>query len=245
MASRSTQVKYLAIYQKIKQQILDGEYKINEKIPSSPILAEKFGVASLTIKKALDLLVRDGYIIRRRGSGTVVQDWHQQEKARMIQTLIGTKAVYGSEVESKIIEFAIIGADETMARKLGIAAGDFIYKIIRLRIIHGIPTIMEHTWMPISVIPGVDVTVLEQSIYSHIQNKLGLQVGTSIVRVKGIRPDDREKQFLDVTDQDYLMRVEQVAYLTDGRTFEYSYADHLPETFEFETVITAKNYKES
>ena len=36
------------------------------------------------------------------------------------------------------------------------------------------------------------------------------------------------------------MRVEQVAYLTDGRTFEYSYADHLPETFEFETVITAK-----
>lgn len=245
MASGSTQVKYLAIYQKIKQQILDGEYKINEKIPSSPILAEKFGVASLTIKKALDLLVRDGYIIRRRGSGTVVQDWHQQEKARMIQTLIGTKAVYGSEVESKIIEFAIIGADETMARKLGIAAGDFIYKIIRLRIIHGIPTIMEHTWMPISVIPGVDVTVLEQSIYSHIQNKLGLQVGTSIVRVKGIRPDDREKQFLDVTDQDFLMRVEQVAYLTDGRTFEYSYADHLPETFEFETVITAKNYKES
>lgn len=245
MASGSTQVKYLAIYQKIKQQILDGEYKINEKIPSSPILAEKFGVASLTIKKALDLLVRDGYIIRRRGSGTVVQDWHQQEKARMIQTLIGTKAVYGSEVESKIIEFAIIGADETMARKLGIAVGDFIYKIIRLRIIHGIPTIMEHTWMPISVIPGVDVTVLEQSIYSHIQNKLGLQVGTSIVRVKGIRPDDREKQFLDVTDQDYLMRVEQVAYLTDGRTFEYSYADHLPETFEFETVITAKNYKES
>ncbi|NEZ40432.1 GntR family transcriptional regulator [Paenibacillus alvei] len=245
MASGSTQVKYLAIYQKIKQQILDGEYKINEKIPSSPILAEKFGVSSLTIKKALDLLVRDGYIIRRRGSGTVVQDWHQQEKARMIQTLIGTKAVYGSEVESKIIEFAIIGADETMARKLGIAAGDFIYKIIRLRIIHGIPTIMEHTWMPISVIPGVDVTVLEQSIYSHIQNKLGLQVGTSIVRVKGIRPDDREKQFLDVTDQDFLMRVEQVAYLTDGRTFEYSYADHLPETFEFETVITAKNYKES
>ncbi len=41
------------------------------------------------------------------------------------------------------------------------------------------------------------------------------------------------------------MRVEQVAYLTDGRTFEYSYADHLPETFEFETVITAKNYEET
>ncbi|WP_123580105.1 UTRA domain-containing protein, partial [Pseudomonas protegens] len=78
-----------------------------------------------------------------------------------------------------------------------------------------------------------------------IQNKLGLEVGTSVVRVKGIRPDDREKQFMNLTNQDFLMRVEQVAYLTDGRTFEYSYADHLPETFEFETVITAKNYKET
>ncbi|MFH3639458.1 GntR family transcriptional regulator, partial [Acinetobacter baumannii] len=71
MASGSTQVKYLGIYQKIKQQILDGEYKINEKIPSSSVLAEEFDVSALTIKKALDLLVRDGYIIRRRGSGTV------------------------------------------------------------------------------------------------------------------------------------------------------------------------------
>ena len=33
----------------------------------------------------------------------------------MIQTLTGTKAVYGSEVESKIIEFAIVGADEVVA----------------------------------------------------------------------------------------------------------------------------------
>lgn len=110
----------------------------------------------------------------------------------MIQTLTGTKAVYGSEVESKIIEFTIVGADEIIAEKLGISVGDFVYKIIRLRIIHSIPTIMEHTWMPISVIPGVEVSVLEESIYSHIQNKLGLQVGTSVVRVKGIRPDDKE-----------------------------------------------------
>ena len=90
---------------------------------------------------------------------------------------------------------------------------------------------------------GVEASVLEESIYSHIQNKLGLEVGTSVVRVKGIRPDDREKQFMNLTNQDFLMRVEQVAYLTDGRTFEYSYADHLPETFEFETVITAKIIK--
>ena len=243
MASGSTQVKYLGIYQKIKQQILDGEYKINEKFRVAPSLLKNLVFQHLRLK-ALDLLVRDGYIIRRRGSGTVVQDWRQQEKARMIQTLTGTKAVYGSEVESKIIEFAIVGADEVVAEKLGVSIGDFVYKIIRLRIIHSIPTIMEHTWMPISVIPGVEASVLEESIYSHIQNKLGLEVGTSVVRVKGIRPDDREKQFMNLTNQDFLMRVEQVAYLTDGRTFEYSYADHLPETFEFETVITAKNYKE-
>ena len=242
MASGSTQVKYLGIYQKIKQQILDGEYKINEKFRVAPSLLKNSMFQHLRLK-ALDLLVRDGYIIRRRGSGTVVQDWHQQEKARMIQTLTGTKAVYGSEVESKIIEFAIVGADEVVAEKLGVSIGDFVYKIIRLRIIHSIPTIMEHTWMPISVIPGVEASVLEESIYSHIQNKLGLEVGTSVVRVKGIRPDDREKQFMNLTNQDFLMRVEQVAYLTDGRTFEYSYADHLPETFEFETVITAKIIK--
>ena len=48
------------------------------------------------------------------------------------------------------------------------------------------------------------------------------------------------KAVYELNKSGFLMRVEQVAYLTDGRTFEYSYADHLPETFEFETVITAK-----
>lgn len=46
MASGSTQVKYLGIYQKMKQQILDGEYKINEK---------KFQVAPSSLKNLMFL----------------------------------------------------------------------------------------------------------------------------------------------------------------------------------------------
>ena len=52
MASGSTQVKYLGIYQKMKQQILDGEYKINEKFQVAPSLLKNLACHLLLLKSA-------------------------------------------------------------------------------------------------------------------------------------------------------------------------------------------------
>lgn len=78
------------------------------------------------------------------------------------------KVVYGSEVESKIIEFVIVGVDEVVVEKLGVLIGDFVYKIICFCIIYSILTIMEYIWMLILVILGVEVFVLEELIYLYI-----------------------------------------------------------------------------
>lgn len=51
MASGSTQVKYLGIYQKIKQQILDGEYKINEKFRVALSLLKNLVFQPLLLRK--------------------------------------------------------------------------------------------------------------------------------------------------------------------------------------------------
>lgn len=238
----TTQVKYKNIYEQIKGKILDSTYVINEMLPNTDTLAKEHSVSSLTIKKALDMLVRDGYIVRRRGSGTVVQDWKQQQKhSSSFEPLTGASAKYKEGLRSEVLEFSVQNADEFIAHKLAITVGDFVYKIVRLRLLNNEPLVMEHTYMPIALIPGLDKNVLEHSIYSHIKESLNLRIGTSVVRVKSIRPLPLEKKYMNLKDTDFLTRVEQVAYLADGRTFEYSCADHVPETFEFEAVFTAKN----
>ena len=70
-----TNTKYIDIYTQIKYDIESGKYPINEKLPQGRILADQFNVSELTITKAINLLVQEGYIVRRRGSGSFVKNF--------------------------------------------------------------------------------------------------------------------------------------------------------------------------
>ncbi|MBO0412565.1 GntR family transcriptional regulator [Enterococcus hulanensis] len=235
----STTVKrYTEIYQQIKQDIESGIYKINEKLPQGRLLAKKYQVSELTITKALNVLVREGYIVRRRGSGSFVKDF-QNGKLTKFSPLTGSFSVYDGKVESVIIGFSTEIPDEALAEKLGISQEILVYKIIRMRKIEGIPSIIEYTWMPTNVITGLTMKELETSIYKYISDTLKLKVKSAHVNIAGIRPSLLEKSYLNLTDNDFLMSVEQVAYLDDGRIFEFSIANHIPSEFNFETVLIA------
>lgn len=57
----------------MKQLIEDGEWKPGDKIPSENELCDKFEVSRMTIRQAINNLVEQGYLYRKRGIGTFVQ----------------------------------------------------------------------------------------------------------------------------------------------------------------------------
>lgn len=65
--------KYKEIHEALKSEILDGKYDIDHAFPSSTALARRFSTTRFTIRQALDLLARDGFIFCRRGKGTFVR----------------------------------------------------------------------------------------------------------------------------------------------------------------------------
>src|SRR5438046_7261400 len=58
-----------------RQQVLEliRQLGVGTAIPSERQLSADFGVSRLTVRAALDDLAREGYVVRRRGSGTYVQ----------------------------------------------------------------------------------------------------------------------------------------------------------------------------
>lgn len=64
---------YTIVYQALKERIEQNEMKDGDKLPSERELAEQFEVSTITTKKALDLLVDEGLVVRRRGLGSFVQ----------------------------------------------------------------------------------------------------------------------------------------------------------------------------
>jgi GntR family transcriptional regulator len=63
---------YIQVAGTIRQRILADEYGDGEILPSSEQFEAEFSVSAITIRKALEILARQGFIKRRRGIGTTV-----------------------------------------------------------------------------------------------------------------------------------------------------------------------------
>ncbi|MEJ6080792.1 GntR family transcriptional regulator [Vibrio sp. 1-Bac 57] len=227
-------VKYLKIYETIKQRILEMEYRLNEKLPDGASLGKEFDCSELTIKKALDILVADGLVVRKRGSGSFVK--------RPLNTttshLHGTKAnaiKHGKEVTSNNLKFEIVPADERIAERLNCNRGDLIYHIIRVRIIDSLPTVIEDTYMPVNILNGLTIEHTQDSIYSFITNQLKLKIHSSTMEISIVKANEIESENLNVPLNDKLVAVEQIVYLDNGDIFEYSISKHTTDTYHFST----------
>ncbi|SEF59209.1 DNA-binding transcriptional regulator, GntR family [Vibrio hangzhouensis] len=231
----TTKAKYSDIYQSIKERILSGEYNTHLKLPGGSELATEFGCSELTIKKALDILVADGLVVRKRGSGSYVK---RPLGKSGYKHLYGTKANVlknGQSLETKVLEFAVVPADKFLAERLNCELEDMLYKTTRVRIIDGIPGALEETYMPINIIQGLKREHAQDSIYSYITDKLGLKIHSSTMEITVVKASELHANELAIVVGEPLVNVEQIVYLDNGEIFEYSNVKHRWEGYKFAT----------
>ena len=63
---------YKEIAEKIRKNIIRGYLKVGDRLPSEIELSKSFGVSRQTLRRAIDDLIKDGFIERKHGSGTYV-----------------------------------------------------------------------------------------------------------------------------------------------------------------------------
>ena len=65
---------YLSLYEKLKNQIIEGQYQSNDRFPSKRQLSNYLSVSHTTIEHAYQLLVDEGFIYSKPRSGYFVSD---------------------------------------------------------------------------------------------------------------------------------------------------------------------------
>ena len=232
-------LKYKEIAQDLRDKIVNGIYKVNEQLPFEREMSINYDVSRITIRKAVDLLVAEGLIIKRRGSGTFVKDINDDEaiEIAMKKQFLGFSTTHSDhKVKSKIIKFKIVNPDEKIANKLKIGTDEFIYHVERIRYSDNIPYVMEKTFMPITLIPGLQKKNLESSVYDYIENVLKLKIQSSHRTIRADVPTEKEQKYLKIDRYLPVLEVEQVAFLSNGQAFEYSISRHRSDKAEFKMI---------
>ena len=233
--------KYIIISNDIRNKILKGEYIANQRLPFEKDLCIQYDSSKMTIKKAVDILVTEGLIIKRRGSGTFVKDLNPEEIERiaMANQFRGTTALYSDKkVFSKILNFSIVTVPEQAAKKLNLSEDTFVYDICRVRYVDDKPVVIEKMYMPIDLIPGIKEKNIKGSIYEYIENELHLKIQSAHRTVSVRKATDSEAEELGLEEGDPVAIAEQVGYLDTGNTFEFSTSIHRYDEFSVEMVLT-------
>lgn len=231
--------KYKDIADTIRDKILVGEYKYGQKLPYERILCVTYNCNKETMKRALSILVDEGLIVRRRGSGTFVKDYDAQEAHKDFQSIHQNSFSkrHGIEnVQTEVISFNVVHSSKEVSDRLQINEGDFVYHLIRVRSIRNVPQSVEITYMPLNQFPELTIGDVSGSLYAYLEEKAGLKVQSGHKLVTSLLSTPLEQEYLNVPKGYPVMQIEQVAYLDNGVIFEYSISREVCEGFELSTV---------
>lgn len=229
------EAKYKVIYEDVKKRIATGEYAVGSKIPDEFTFCEQYQCSRMTVKKALDLLVEEGFLYRKQGQGSFVLNQQLSDGRIEIseRELSGLTRSSKGKATAKLIRFSLIFASKNIAEKLDIHENDPVYDILRLRLVDGQPYVLEHTYMSPQTIPGITEEVLNKSVYTYIEETLGKRIGAAHKMSYADCSTKQDQETLDLKPTEPVLVVEQIAYLDNGAPFEYSISRHRYDRFRF------------
>lgn len=227
-------------FMSVKHCILEKVRKMppNTKLPSERDLIEEFGFSRPTIQKALSDLESEDYIYRIPRQGSFVSDRRLRKSLNKLKSFAEDLQSIGDEPSTRLIFFEIIQATEVIAEKLHLKAGDPVYYLVRLRYKKGEPIIYDSSYFAPYSLKNVTCEVLVDSIYRFIENN-GMKVAMAEETVSAVIPPKEIADALELQSGEPVIKIEMVAFLSDGRPFEYTISHKNPNKY----LLEIKSYR--
>ncbi|MBX4925697.1 MULTISPECIES: GntR family transcriptional regulator [Rhizobium] len=212
---------YHRLRQVIEEAILSG--KLNEGDPLHPErdLAEHLQVSRVTVRKAIDHLVHDGFLVRRPGSGTFVGALavRADQPLSRANILIGDVPWCGSYTDVEWIDRSMSHPAPEEMMTLGLSGGSRVARLTRLQRSAGRPIAIECTCISSEFLP--DALSIRSSIYKTLTDA-NFRPIRAMQRISACNIEDPDACMLGVTIGAAGLLTKRVAYLASGRAVAFT-----------------------
>jgi len=217
--------KYYRVKEALLERLAGGTLPPGALVPSEPELCREFDVSRITVRKAIGDLVHEGKLRTEQGRGTFVVKPKLQE--RFVQRAFG---IYedlerrGLTVDTVIVRQEVNPAPPEVAARLRLPWGERVHVLERVRSVDGEKLLLSTTYIPEVLCPGlIDDDLSTGSLYRLLREKYGLRIAWGERSLEAVAADQGEARLLDLALASPLLMLDTVAYLPDGRPFEFSH----------------------
>ncbi|MFL0249475.1 GntR family transcriptional regulator [Clostridium neuense] len=235
---------YIQIQDIIVKKIEEHEYLPGELIPSERKMAEKYGVNRMTVKKAINELVKKGYVYRIKGSGTYINKSERQKfNLGFVNEIVNTGITtmlknVGVAVSNRVLGLGKIDSSNFINAKLGMKAGEEVFGLHRVRYAGKRPIAVEYTYVPkcfFEDMESIDFKNVALYDYMSIRNHLPQHF---IQNLTIIDATEKEAELLELEKGKAIFKMEYIGADNDYNIVEFteSYMDPDNVDFRYDTI---------
>lgn len=202
---------YIQIYEQLKSEIAAGSYEEGDLLPSENELSEKYNSTRMTVRRALQELVQDGYIYRKQGKGSIVSSTRKSLGLLSIKGWTDVVAGTKKHGTTTILEDMSVRKlhESTFNHLLAKedSNADFYY-LKRLRSVDKEPIMVEETFIPCSQIMVLDKEpLIEGSLFKTLLTRYRIDVTNMIQEIRAITCNQQTAALLDIPKQTPVLHI--------------------------------------
>jgi GntR family transcriptional regulator len=212
---------------------------VGDAIPSERQLGVDLGVSRLTVRAALDELVREGYLVRRRGAGTFVAA-PKVAKGIDINSFSDDMRARGMTPASRTLDLRVIPAGARLGRILHVSPAEPVVAVKRLRLADGDPMAIELLHVRQSLVPGMTGADLEEnSFYDLLASRYDLSIVGGSQTIEPTVTNEEESSALGVPLHSPALLFERVTRSASGDIVEFTSSTYRGDRYRLVTELGA------
>lgn len=224
--------RYVQLRHRLKSGIESGVMPPNSSLPPEREIAEITELSRVTVRKAIQELVREGLIEQRQGSGSFVRERmsRMEQSLSHLTSFTEDMARRGMKTTSRWLERGVFLATQAEREGLDLTDGAEIARIYRLREAGGRPMALERASLPLDILPNpLEVTT---SLY-EVLGRNGVRPVRAVQKISAINLAAREADLLSVAEGAAGLSIERTSYLASGRVAELTRSLYRGDAYDF------------
>jgi GntR family transcriptional regulator len=231
-AARNGAPLYLQLRKSIEDAVRRGVIGPGDALPSERDIAARADVSRVTVRKAVQDLVKGGVLVQRHGSGTFVAPRVErvEQSLSLLTSFTEDMARRGMAVRSEWLDRGIYRPSPEEMMVLGLSSTDMVARIARLRIANDTPLAIERAALSSAVLPEPGAVVA--SLYATLE-KNGNRPVRAVQRISAANLGEADARLLAVPAGSASLNIERISYLATGKVIEFTRSVYRGDTYDF------------
>lgn len=212
--------KELAI-EYLESYILEHDLKAHDKLPPERELSQMWNMNRITLRNAIAFMETAGRLYSVQGRGTMIAP-------RFVRTLQNLESFtkyasrYNKDPETRLLSFSTVECDKHLAQRFQRMLGEKLYRISRLRIIDGVPIMIENAFIPCDLAPGLEEhDLVKGSLFAILEDIYGLVMDHGEEKASITSVNAEEAEYLEIKADSPAFWIVSTTRDPEDRVLEY------------------------